>query len=61
MKIILTILLLTFSFLVFSTEKELQEKTNPLMTKLYGQNSQTGMSGEEMPQTNSEKEVDNVD
>ena len=42
-------------------QKELQEKTNPLMTKLYGQNSQTGMSGEEMPQTNSEKEVDNVD
>ena len=28
MKIILTILLLTFSFLVFSTEKELQEKIN---------------------------------
>ena len=42
-------------------QKELQEKTNPLMTKLYGQNSQTGMSGEEMPQANSEPEVDSVD
>tara|TARA_B000000475_G_scaffold271935_2_gene271174 strand:+ start:9009 stop:10943 length:1935 start_codon:yes stop_codon:yes gene_type:complete len=42
-------------------QKELQEKTNPLMTKLYGQNSQAGMSGEEMPQTNNEPELDSVD
>jgi heat shock 70kDa protein 1/2/6/8 len=42
-------------------QKELQEKTNPLMTKLYGQNTQSGMSGEEMPQTNTEPEVDSVD